>query len=69
MNESIIEIGSMTYAIKAKKCLQRAGIPAETVKTANSPLGCVYGVRIPYRATFDARAVLIRCGIEYHSAN
>lgn len=65
MSESVLEIGSMTYAVKAKKCLLAAGIRAEIVKTARSASGCVYGVRIPYRSTYEAKAILNQCGIEF----
>ena len=63
MKQTILVIGSMTYAIKAKKVLARAGIPAQTVKATKNASGCVYGVAVPYPATFEARMILGASGI------
>lgn len=58
---------SMTYAIKAKKLLEYAGIGAEIVNLdpALTRRGCAYGVSFPCGRTVDAKRLLRTRGIEY----
>ena len=48
MNDIIITVGSVTYAIKLRRLLLRGGVRSKLVKIDNSNrnLGCNHGVRI-----------------------
>ena len=64
MNNVIITVGSVTYAIKLKKLLAREGIKSSLVKK-ESANGCTHGVELA-EADFLAAVVVIReNGIEY----
>ena len=47
MNTTTLIVGSITYALKAKKVLMRIGIRSELIKTENSQRrsGCIYGIK------------------------
>ena len=47
MNTTTLTVGSVTYALKAKKALMRIGIRSELIKTEDSQRrsGCAYGIR------------------------
>ncbi len=67
MNTTIITVGSVTYAIKVKKLLERSGIRSKLIKVESSAShkGCTYGIRIPSSLFYDAVAVLRNQGIDY----
>ncbi len=67
MNIATITVGSVTYALKVKKILQRMGIKSKLIKvdSTKSKMGCEYGVEIPLNLFFDAVAELKRKGISY----
>ena len=67
MNTIAIKVSSVTYAIKAKKLFERAGITARLVKSDSSATnkGCTYGVNIDSRFFYDAVSILKNHGIEY----
>ena len=67
MNTTTITVGSVTYAIKVKKLLERAAIRSTLVKvdSSKSPKGCTYGININTASFYDAVAILKNTGIEY----
>ena len=67
MNTIIITVSSVTYALKAKKLLERERIKATLIKNDSSTnqKGCTYGVRIDASYLYDAVAILKSKGIEY----
>ncbi len=65
LKEKII-IGSVTYAIKAKKELEKRGIRARVVKAAQKGVsGCSYAVEIDQSDRFRVYASLDELGISY----
>lgn len=63
-----IRIGSITYAMKARRQLSLRGIRAGLIKTDNGENeGCVYGIEIPEDRLLDAVAILRESRIEYQS--
>ena len=56
-----------TYAVKAKKLFEHAGLKATLVKSDSSATnkGCTYGVNIDARFLYDAVSILKNYGIEY----
>ena len=67
MNTTTITVGSVTYAIKVKKLLERAGIRSNLIKssTSKSTNGCVYGVKVNSEYFYDAVSLLKQNRIEY----
>lgn len=67
MDTTIITVGSVTYAIKVKKLLERAAITAKVVKveSSKSSKGCAYGIKIPSPLFYNAAALLRNKGIDY----
>ncbi|MBR5144827.1 MAG: hypothetical protein IKW53_07235 [Clostridia bacterium] len=68
MNKVIIYVGTMTYAIKLRKMLARAGIESRQVKSLDND-GCTHGVEIIYRDFYGAIAILRESGMEYRVEN
>ena len=71
MNTTIITVGSVTYAIKVRKLLERSGIRAKLIKVESSmsPKGCTYGIKIDSSMFYDTVALLRNQGIEYSVYN
>ena len=61
-NEKTV-IGSISYAIKAKRLLAKEGIKAELIKETERSTGCSYGLSYPAREAFRVAAVLSSAGI------
>ena len=61
MNNVIVTVGSVTYAIKLKKLLAREGIQSKLVKIEDTKrkLGCTHGVEIA-RGDFLSAVVIMR---------
>ena len=65
MKEKIV-IGSVTYAIKAKKELARKGVNARVVKAAQKESsGCTYALEIESHERFRVYAYLDELQISY----
>ena len=64
MNKVIIYVGAMTYAIKLRKMLARAGIESRQVKSLEGD-GCTHGVEIMHRDFYGAIVILKDNGMEY----
>ncbi len=63
-----IRIGSITYAMKARRQLSLRGIHAGLIKTdGGENEGCVYGIEIPEDRLLQAITVLRESRIEYRS--
>ena len=61
-----LRIGSITYAMKARRQLSLRGIRASLIKTdGEEGSGCVYGIEIPEERLLEAIAVLREGRIEY----
>lgn len=67
MNTTTITVGSVTYAIKVKKLLERAGIRSRLIKVEASATenGCTYGININSSLFYATVAVLKNKGINY----
>lgn len=67
MKNCIFTIGSVTYAMKAKRALNAENISAKVIKTDNlkSSNGCAYGIEFDCTAAMSVAAVLRTKGIEY----
>ena len=61
-----LQIGSITYAMKARRQLSLRGIRASLIKTDDGEgRGCVYGIEIPEDRLLQAITVLREGRIEY----
>ena len=67
MNKTIVTVGTVTYAIKLKKLLLRAGIRSELVKVSavGDDAGCVHGVSISDKDFYSAVVVMKEHGVKY----
>ena len=67
MDNSIITLGSVTYAMKARRLLIREGIRSRLVKVLpeNTDNGCTHGLVIASARFFDAVVVLKKHDIPY----
>ena len=67
MNKTTITVGSVTYAIKARKLLQRMRIHSKLVKTdaSKSSGGCIYGIELKTEDFYNAVMGLRNAGISY----
>ena len=67
MNTIAIKVSSVTYAIKAKRLFERAGIKATLIKSDSSAesKGCTYGITINSAFIYDAVSILKNYGITY----
>ncbi len=68
MNRNI-RIGSVTYAVKAKRLLSARGLHVRTVKLTPTPesRGCTYGIEVPEEEFLTAVAELRRAQIQYQA--
>lgn len=71
MNKTTITVGSVTYAIKLRKLLIKAGIGSRLVKVDNTSLnkGCSHGVEILDSDFYQAIVIMKDNGIEYSVYN
>ena len=58
-----IMIGSISYAIKAKRLLAKEGITADLIKDTDRSAGCSYGLSYPSRYAFRVSTILSSAGI------
>ena len=66
MDNTTLTVGSITYAIKARRLLLHAGIRARTIKLVSEDVGgCAHGIVIPSSRFFDAVVILKENGISY----
>lgn len=65
LKTTLITLGSVTSASRAKSLLSRHGIRAKLVKSDSLRDGCSYGVEIPDEKMLDAAAILRSAGIDY----
>ena len=67
MKQTTITVGSVTYAIKAKKALASIGIKTKLIKVDSSKrdLGCEYGIEFPSAYFLDVVAELKKEKINY----
>ena len=66
-NKCVFTLPSPTYAMKAKRILERGGIPSEVIKLSPDRVkkGCRNGVGIPCADVKRAGAILSENGINY----
>ena len=69
MKTTVFTVGSVTYAIKAKKLLAREGLTSKLVKADASKAadGCMYGIEFPTKYFYTAANILRSAGIFYRS--
>lgn len=67
MNRRTITVGSVTYAHKARRLLQRKGINSRLVKidSARSKNGCTHGIELAEKDFYNVIMELKNAGIEY----
>lgn len=67
MNDIIVTVGSVTYAIKLRRLLSRAGIRSKLVKVENQDTksGCTHAVRISPNDFYNAVVIMKEYGISY----
>lgn len=65
MNRIIINVGSVTYAIKLRKMLMRLGIESRQVKTQSDIYGCMHGIEISRNYLYTAVSIMKQSGINY----
>ncbi len=61
MNSITVTVGGVTYALKLKKLLSRAGIRSKLVKVDNTEesLGCSHGLEL-YEADFYCAVMIMK---------
>ena len=70
MQKVIITFNSVTYALKGRKSLSRAGVEARLIKVdAELTKGCTYGLEIDNGLFLDAVRVLKDAGLDYKVYN
>ncbi|MBE6537059.1 MAG: DUF3343 domain-containing protein [Ruminococcaceae bacterium] len=70
MGKTIITFDSVTYALKARKLLTKAGINAKIVKISGElSKGCTHGVEIYPNTFFDSISILKQSEIDYSVYN
>lgn len=67
LDNTTIAVGSITFAVKARRLLTRGGIKAKLIKVAPSETagGCSYGIVIASARFFDAVVILKENGVPY----
>ncbi len=67
MKQTTITVGSVTYALKARKTLLGIGIKSKLIKVDSSlkNVGCEYGIEFPSAYFLDAVAELKKQKINY----
>lgn len=67
MKNTVITVGSITYAMKLRKLLTKEKIGSRLVKLENSNdnMGCVHGVEINPADLFSAVGILKKNNIKY----
>ena len=71
MNTTTIAVGSVTYAIKVRKLLERSGIKTKLIKvdSSKSKSGCTYGIQVQTPLFYDVVSILKKNGINYSVYN
>lgn len=71
LNTTTITVGSVTYAIKVRKLLERSGIKSKLVKvdSSKSKNGCTYGIQVHTTLFYDVINILKNSGINYSVYN
>ncbi len=67
MNTTTLTVGSVTYAIKVRKLLERSGVKSKLVKvdSSKSKSGCIYGIQVQTAFFYDTVNILKNNGINY----
>ena len=68
MNSIIVTVGTVTYAIKLRKLLTRAGIRSKLIKTEEE-YGCLYGVEIDNSDFYKTVVIMKENNISYSVKN
>ena len=63
MENGKVLVGSISYAIKAKRLLAKEGITVDLIKESDHSSGCSYGLSFPARESYRVFAILNRAGI------
>ncbi len=67
MNDIIVTVDSVTYAIKLRRLLSRAGIRSKLVKIEDTVTnkGCAHAVSISYNDFYNAVSIMKKYGFPY----
>ena len=67
MARATITVGSLTYALKAKKAIEKLGIRVGIVKgkSHTGDKGCTYGIEYPVQLEMTVISELRRLGISF----
>lgn len=67
LNTIIVSVGTVTYAMKARKLLLKNGIQSKLIKSDSSDngTGCTHGIEISNKDYFEAVRILGEGGIKY----
>ena len=67
MTHETIIVGSVTYALKAKKALERLGVRVRVVKgtPSENSHGCQYGIEYDIRFEMTVISEMHRLGIDF----
>ena len=68
LNKTIITVGSVTYAIKARNMLSRGGVRSKLVKTdgTGQNRGCTHGLELNSEDFYRAVVILKENNINYN---
>ncbi len=69
MEKKLIKIGSITYALKARKALLSIGVRTRLIKTSSDSNGCAYSIEFSEEQLYTVIAELKRQGIDYELSN
>ena len=67
MENGRVLVGSISYAIKAKRTLAKEGIAADLVKETDQTSGCSYGLSFRAEESYRVHAILSGAGIRTKS--
>ena len=67
MNNIIVTVGAVTYAIKLRKLLSRGGIQSKLIKVedVHGRIGCIHGVELNKADFLSAVVIMKENGINY----
>lgn len=67
MENRKVLVGSISYAMKAKRLLSKEGITANVIKESDHTEGCSYGLSFAERDSYRVFALLSDAGIRTRS--
>ena len=65
MKRITVTVGTVTFAMKARKLLARKGIASQVVRVNSSDMGCIHGLEFKETDMFGVASTLKENGIPY----